>query len=79
MAKYGLYHKLNNARMLWDDSAQNPSIFDLGDDEECDPSDAEKEEIKKNVALSVYFTWPNDGISYQDWCVNGQSQLVPHD
>ncbi|KAF8520338.1 hypothetical protein BU17DRAFT_88914 [Hysterangium stoloniferum] len=74
IAKHGLYHELNNARMLWDDFAQNPSIFDIGDDEECDPSDAEKDRIKKQVALSIYFTWPNDGVSYQDWCVNGQSQ-----
>jgi hypothetical protein len=90
--RYGIYHQVLNSRMLWDDTVTSVSIFDLGDDIERDPNDAEKQDLvcgglypdpvpltlaslqRNEIALNVYKAWPNDGIYYQDWCVNGQSQ-----
>ncbi|KIJ39856.1 hypothetical protein M422DRAFT_49380 [Sphaerobolus stellatus SS14] len=41
LRKHGIYHLVSNDRMLWDDNAQNPKIFDMGDDEERDPEKAD--------------------------------------
>ena len=41
LREYGIYHQVSNARMLWDDNAENPKIFDLGDDEELDSAQAD--------------------------------------
>jgi len=71
---YGIYHQAMNDKMLWDDNATNPNLFDLGEDEERDPHDADDLRFQQEVALNVYIAWPNDGRTYQDWCVNGQSQ-----
>ncbi|KAF8588646.1 hypothetical protein K439DRAFT_1658332 [Ramaria rubella] len=71
---YGIYHQAMNARMLWDEMAHNATIFDLGDDESRTPEDAEHSDVRNQVALAVYMAWPNDGVTYQDWCVNGQAQ-----
>jgi len=72
--KYGIFHHVLNSRMLWDDDAKNVHLFDFGDDTERDPGTADDPNVRNGVALDVYTAWPNNGISYQDWCVNGQEQ-----
>lgn len=42
---YGIYHQAMNARMLWDEMAHNATIFDLGDDENRTPEDAENPDV----------------------------------
>ena len=50
---YGIYHQVLNSRMLWDDTARNVSIFDLGDDIERDPNDADDQDL---VCTQIYIS-----------------------
>lgn len=42
---YGIYHQVLNPKMLWDDTARNVSIFDLGDDIERNRNDADDHDL----------------------------------